>query len=405
MFLCTAVSSAGAQDGNYIINEDFEEFENNSSTYQREQNGWTYYGYRNQNIGYLKIDTYLNPNAQYERLDGYVQSPVFNYTGDALLMFSYIKPSKQETSLTVSIEGGGYFDNDNNNADYKSFNIKIALTLTAHNYYSKTIKIIGATENTTIKFSINNLTPAAIDDVKVIKLGQITLDERYDPSEAITANVSRAVTVQTRRTLKGDIWNTMCLPFHVTTTSLEAALEAALGSDADIELRTYSSYDATTSTMNFAAPASDEAIVTAGTPFLIKVSKNIENPTFNNVTLSQTAAQTITYSDVSFVGTYGPKALATDGTNLFITNTNALAKPSAKNTINGLRAYIVVPKYFNTYNARIALNDGDATAVTTAKTSEIQTHARYNLMGQRVAPSAKGLTIINGKLTLSKTAK
>ena len=233
-----------------------------------------------------------------------------------------------------------------------------------------------------------------VDDVKVIKLGEITLNEENNSSEAIAVNAETSCKVYTVRTLKANIWNTLCLPFDVNMS----VLETALGTGKNIELRTYSNYDAENKVMNF--EVADNATIEAGTPFLIKLNTEKKTPTFNGVIIKNVAAKTIESNGVSFVGTYSPVELNTDGTNLFITIVNELAKPTATgNKMPGLRAYITVPSNFDFNDARLFLDD-EATAINSIGTPKATNSVTlYNLQGQRVERPRSGLYSKNNKLT------
>jgi hypothetical protein len=258
---------------------------------------------------------------------------------------------------------------------------------------SANYKITGITANTRIQFHFNSPQNKTyyyyyIDDVKVIKLGEITLNEEINSSEAITANDGISATVNTVRTLKKDIWNTLCLPFNISKSSLETAWETS------VELREYSSYS--DNTMNFSPATSIEA----GTPFLIKVGKTISNPTFESVTIVNTPAKTIREeTSVKFVGTYSPVDLNTDGTHLFITTSGNVAKPASnQNHMKGLRAYIDVT---NSSGVRLSIED-ETTDIQQIAVSERQPTTLFNLNGQRLQSPKKGLIIKDGKLTFTK---
>ncbi len=391
-----------AQDENVIIDEDFTEFPDKSGSGSiRQHEQWTIAGaYYLTSLTCLKIETFIDPNnSTTTYINGYALSPAFNYAGNVELSFNYIKPGDANTSITISIENGGYIDNVRNDQNQKDSTINI--TGEKHIKHLKPVKIIGATNDTRLRFSINDKKPAAIDDVKVIKLGEITLNESYDPAEAIAANATEEpIDIQTRRTLRAGIWNTLCLPFDVDMKTLESAI----GTERNIELRTYSSYSE--GTMHFTAPEGNA--VSAGTPFLIRFSgEDVTNPTFSGITLSNKTAKTITHDEVSFVGTYTPIDLRTDGTQLFITTANKLARPTdTGKRMSGLRAYITVPSSFVTNNARLAISGNDATPVTAiacdsgSSLSDGSGRADiYNLQGQRLKTASKGLYIIGGRLT------
>ena len=255
---------------------------------------------------------------------------------------------------------------------------------------SKSIKIINATSSSTVKFTTKDLIAVGIDDVVVTKLGEITLNEAIDNDGAIESNNNKTITVNTRRTLRAGIWNTMCLPFDVNMSTMEAAL----GENQNIQMRTY--YDYENNVMKFVGATE----VSAGTPFLVKINSEKENPTFSGVTISNTPAQTVNHNDVKFVGTYSPVDLATNGTDLFITISNTLARPNASpnNRMNGLRAYIQVPSSLAT--TRLALDD-ETTGVDDV-TRIVNNNEIFNLAGQRIGKATKGIHVVNGKLMFVK---
>ena len=292
--------------------------------------------------------------------------------------------------MNISIEGDGTF------SDFTKINsIPITTGSQRETFHNAHYTIVNVSENTSIKFSESDIDHTfVIDNVKVTKIPVISIAESADNHNTIAENDKKLVMVETARTLTGGIWNTLCLPFDVTM----ADMELALGDGQDIQMRTFTGY--ADKVMAF----SEATTVEAGTPFLIKLNTTVKNPTFHGVTVSDVPAKTVEHGGVSFVGTYSPIALATDGTNLFITTRNTLASPGVgTNTMNGLRAYIVVPTDFNPSGARLMMDDGETTAISNlAQSVEAMPQATYDLKGQRVENSRHGLYIVNGKLTLVK---
>ena len=396
LFVCMLSNAALAvEDPNILVNEDFSDFTISQDWTKGSinVNGWEVYRckiYSAASSNVLKIDPYNNE-------DGYARTPSLGYTGDVKLSFMYGRSSssEQHVSLYMNILNGGKFK-DNNSSSKEISDI---------NYYANGFTlgeayIVGATSDTRIEFRGKNHKLYYIDDVKVIKLGEITLNEGMNSSEAIAANNGTSCTVNTVRTLKANIWNTLCLPFDVNMS----VLETALGTGKNIELRTYSNYDAENKVMNF--EVADNSTIEAGTPFLIKLNTlntdNTENTyEFTGVTIKNVAAKTIESNGVSFVGTYSPVELNTDGTHIFITTDNKIAKPlEGKNEMKGLRAYITVPSDFDFNAARLFLDD-EATAINSIGTKKATNNATlYNLQGQRVKRPRSGLYIQNNKLTI-----
>lgn len=388
LLMCGTIASVWADgvDTNYIINEDFEDM---GSGWNLPYNNWTLYGGKaaeiaNTGIKTLKIEDWKG-NI------GYAITPRMNFAGNVLLSFSQGRNATEHPDITITIQGGGVFD------DNKSNTISYSIPNSAlDGLQTVPYKIIGVQSSSKINFSqkkVNEkLYSIYLDDVKIIKLGDLTLNETIDSSEPIEANVGTECAVQTNRTLTGGIWNTMCLPFNVT----KSQLESVLGANQDIQLRTYMGYADKVMTFK---PATE---VAAGTPFLIKLNTTVVNPAFTNVTIVNTPAQSVTYDGVSFVGTYGPVDLQTDGSEMFITKSkNTLSVPAAtSNRMYGMRAFIRVTG--SSGPARIVVGDDETTDLSTAIMAEEQDKKVYDLNGQQVMHPKKGLYIVNNRITFLK---
>lgn len=339
----------------------------------------------------------LKIENQSSTVKGYTNSPSLKYSGDVCLSFKYAKgqnDAPKETGIKLTILNGGKFKENNKNE--KTINVSTGHQRVAF-FEANDIEIIDATPTTRIQFSQATIDRTfVIDDIKVTTvIERITLNESADNSSILSANNNLLKNVQIKRTLTGAIWNTLCLPFDVT----KATMEQALGENQDIQMCTYSSY--ANEVMTFADAT--ETTITAGTPFLIKLNSTVTDPTFQTVIVKNTPAQTIDHGGVKFVGTYSPVTLSTNGTNLFITKTNQIAKPtSAGTTMYGLRAYIDLSGGSSSRPARITFGDDDATTITTTKHSQMPT-TLYDLSGRRKsANSRRGLSIADGRLILTK---
>ncbi len=389
LFVCTLSNVALADENPYCFPfQDFSDFtiKPGWTNGSKKVNGWE--------VLYCKIITSTEYVAlkieDYNNNNGFVRTPAFGYAGDVKFSFKYAKTDKNKiTSVRLKIKNGGKFKETNSETLEIPNVTHNSVGFTTGNY-----DIVGTTTNTQIEFYIANGEFYDIDDVSVTKDG-MTLDESINNASWITGNDDEVRTVKTVRTLNANKWNTLCLPFDVNMS----ILEAALGTGKNIELRTYSNYDATNKVMNF--EVADNSTIEAGTPFLIKLNTEKKTPTFNGVIIKNVAAKTIESNGVSFVGTYSPVELNTDGTNLFITIVNELAKPTATgNKMLGLRAYITVPSNFDFNDARLFLDD-EATAINSIGTKKATNSATlYNLQGQRVEHPHSGLYIKNNKLTI-----
>ncbi|MDD7097222.1 MAG: chitobiase, partial [Prevotella sp.] len=151
--------------------------------------------------------------------------------------------------------------------------------------------------------------------------------------------------------------------------------------------------------------------IEAGKPYLFKPANTVPNPVFEGVTITSADAGSVTVTNTNgnyaFVGTYSKKDMATDQSEVFITTSGKLSYPAeGKNTIKGMRAYIMLPTTANAkaFNLNIG---GEATSIDTIDGGLLNGNATiYNLNGQKMSSDinglAKGLYIVNGKKMIVK---
>lgn len=251
-------------------------------------------------------------------------------------------------------------------------------------------------ENGKVKIEVGNYKPDGVDnkggwfgfgDVRLVRLGNldVTLDEATDNTiEAMPANVTL------KRTFVANKWNTLVLPFAVS----DADVKTAFGADAKIVK--YSNAD--DANINFTTSTKG---IEANVPVLIMpAAVNAENTyTFNSVSIvvADPKADGTSYS---FVGSYKPYNLVNDDYMLYAdkwwkTETGDTYK------IKAFRAYIKA----NTPAAAKQLNlviDGQTTGLKLNTVNGNIEGETYNIAGQRVANSYKGLIIKNGKKIIKK---
>lgn len=221
----------------------------------------------------------------------------------------------------------------------------------------------------------NMLSPVFYDGILPV-VYVIDEDERFVSPNYDIQNA----TIRLKRTLSKDHWNTFVIPVDLP------------GINGDIRKFDY----ADGNTMVF----TDDAQIEAGKPYLVKPYEDIENPVYSNVTLSATSAQNVESDDYAFIGTYSPKELETDKSELFLKSDGNLYYPTADhNQLRGLRAYFKVPAGGNGVRVLIDDNATDiANIITSADWSTASgNHHLYNLNGQRVTAPRKGLYISNGR--------
>ena len=392
LFLC-GITTVGKAQGDIIFEEHFDGIKDkNMGAYINiPLSHWSSYSNCSRSLN----GTQNNPALKIERLDkdkgpeGYATTEALEYNGDVILSFSngYTSGSTP-TEAEIILTGNATFEANSQSS--------IRVNVNSHNTSMTRdyLYIRNLSETTTITFKTTSSIYYAIDDILVVK---DILSENINNSSFISVHKNNITNVKTSRTLKGGIWNTLCLPFNVT----KATMVAALGENQNIQMRTYTNYSQTDNAMNFDAVA-DDATIAAGTPFLIKINSDVINPTFESVTIVDTPAETVGENgSVQFVGTYDPINLNIDGTNLFITTSGSLAKPKDENSnhMKGLRAYITVPAGMNL--ARLTIND-ETTDIQQIALDKEKPTTLYSLNGQRLQTLKKGIIIRDGKLTFIK---
>lgn len=227
-------------------------------------------------------------------------------------------------------------------------------------------------------------------DVRLVRLGNldVTLDEATDNTiEAMPANVTL------KRSFVANKWNTLVLPFAVS----DADVKTTFGADAKVV--EYS--NAEDVNINFTTSTNG---IKANVPVLIMpapAAVNAENTyTFNSVSIVVADTPKADGTSYSFVGSYKPYNLVNDDYMLYAdkwwkTETGDTYK------IKAFRAYIKA----NTPAAAKQLNlviDGQTTGLKLNTVNGNIEGETYNIAGQRVANSYKGLIIKNGKKIIKK---
>lgn len=238
----------------------------------------------------------------------------------------------------------------------------------------------------TIQLASNDYAPA-----------QTYVDNILRETATVSFNSQDNVDVQLERTLSPEHWNTFCVPFTISADVIKEKFGEGT------QVCTFGSMNG--NVMNFAHSTTIEA----GTPYIVKPTKEVVNPSFTGVNIEATAAKKVGADGYFMQGIYSVKTdLTTDGTNLFLGDGNKFYKPSGTTTakMKGLRAFFIVPQGTN-FAALRANIDGATTAIDELTTVvEQPTDNRiYNLQGQFVGTSFEGLHgvyVQNGKKVLVK---
>ena len=223
-----------------------------------------------------------------------------------------------------------------------------------------------------------------------------TLDEKaFDAESTIKGIVGENKTLALNRTFNPSQLYTMCLPFDLS----KDMITEIFGN----ETKVYSYDGYQNGELSFSTVK--EGVLNAGMPFLMRPEYYVEQPTFADVTVKSTTAQTVGGDEWEFCGTFGSYELAADGTQLFLTAGGTLAKPLAESRkMRGFRCYL--KKAAGTANASAQLPsvtiDGETNAIKIAEyAAPTSGTTAYSLSGMKLNAGCKtangGIMIINGK--------
>ena len=217
-----------------------------------------------------------------------------------------------------------------------------------------------------------------------------TIDEGAD-ANAITAGENGTVTIG--RTFNANAWNTLVLPFDLTAEQLAAKFGA------DAKFATYigtSKNSDGTYTLNFQSTTA----LTANTPVFVWGANCDELCEFSGVKVVK-ADPTSTPSDAafSFTGSYDNTTLKAG--DWFISSDNKFYRALGTETMKPMRAVFRPVTAAAAKGLSFSIDGGEATGISaiTADGSIIVNDKApmYNLAGQRVSDSYKGVVIQNGK--------
>lgn len=241
---------------------------------------------------------------------------------------------------------------------------------------------------------------------------------------ALYRNKAKNVTL-TGRKLNGGKWNTLCLPFNLSTldgTPLAGAevreLDFTNSYDADgvidnnVDDDYYTHYDAWEDKLYLYFKQVTD--IKAGKPYIVKPKSLIENPTFNNVQIARSSAF-IESGDVGvfFVGNFDPAPLEKDNSfNLYLGSDNKLYYPGTENfKVNAFRAYFLVDssdagasESDDVRSVFLNFGDDEPSVVRDIDIGQWKTdNVVYDLNGRKVnAPLKKGIYIRNGRKVVIK---
>ena len=335
---------------------------------------------------------YFNePGADKDPIGQWAQWEVTtDHTG--LFLFTMGVASANEQTYKISI-----LDNLDNVLDFSESNpgsgdktIKHYFPLNAGSYFVKV-------ENTR-SFSKGHLTSLVVSEPESASI--VTLDEAATDntswSDKVVAPEAEGplYDVQIIRTIKAGMYNTICLPFEVTSEQVQAIFGT------DVQLRTLASATIEEGDFVLNLNFTNTSSMYPGTPHLIMTSRDIVNPVFTGVKFTRETPASTTKTNANFVGTFIKGTIPASEDNLFMGANNTLYFPTVDTEILGMRGYFVIHDAPAGVIQRARIVEADAPAVTTGiksvevngsvKTIEngqlviIRDGKKYNVMGVRM---------------------
>ena len=262
---------------------------------------------------------------------------------------------------------------------------------------------------------------------------QLTLSDDADNSTAIDNADSKfynKVTLAGRTFYKDGAWNTLCLPFSMDATQIEAS---DLAGATIKEMASTSNLDNNgTLTLNFTpvydgtAFASGFTQIDAGKPYIVKwesASGTVSDPLFSGVAITSTEPTAVKSSDqkVTFVGQYSPFSIVASGATgsnqgnlneiIMLGANNTLGYSQNPRTLKCFRAHFYVKADGGVQAARafvMNFGDGETTGIVSMEDGgwkmEDVNDAWYSIDGRKLngEPTQKGVYIQNGRKIVIK---
>ena len=191
---------------------------------------------------------------------------------------------------------------------------------------------------------------------------------------------------------------TLCLPFDVN----QEQLKTIFGENTE----TYTFSNATTENGEYNVYLSAETgILTAGTPYIIKPSKDVTNPVFNDVTVIASIGKPVTSNQVTFKGILDPSKMTKDNKlQRFLGGNDGLSLlyPNAEAAIYPTRAYFEFP---SASKAKIGFSDETPNGLDKVSAPSFTAKSYFTLDGRMLEnkPTHDGIYIMDGhKVILHK---
>ena len=220
--------------------------------------------------------------------------------------------------------------------------------------------------------------------------------------------------IKMRRALKKDYWNTICLPYSLTSDEISSLF----GSGTKVE--TFSDLEYNSETNSYTMKFSAATEITAGTPYLIKPSKDVSDNIYEikDRTITCTSetyvptgtSQTANNTTLTMQGEYNKRMITpfdvTESENIYVINGDKIYHVNSDVEMKGFHCYFVAKESTTEpsvggsgafSNAKVIHSDGTSTDLRLIDAEATgDTDAVYDLLGRKRDAQTKGLVIKNG---------
>jgi len=212
-----------------------------------------------------------------------------------------------------------------------------SVTLADNSIYKVETDVTDGILSLGVTFSSTSGATLDIDAFTLRRLAEnVTIDESATSLSGFPAEAVNATLV---RTLTANVWQGFSLPFALTAEQIAAS---PLADTEVVELNTALS----------ASPAENDGntlyfsvatAIEAGKPYFVRPAADVVNPTFEDVTITDTEGESVTAGSYSFVAQLYNKDLPTDGTVAYLSTATGHLRRLTSGGISGLRSYLLLP--------------------------------------------------------------
>ena len=165
---------------------------------------------------------------------------------------------------------------------------------------------------------------------------RIALNDAEDNTSVLSANNGQTVDIDLTRSLTNASYNTLCLPFDLSSEQVEATFGAGTSIGQLTSARIKENDELY---LNFSFVNTMEA----GVPYIIQPENNVANPLIENVTIDNTLRPADFEQHVAFKGVFSPKEIEVQSADsysiLLLGANNTLSWPNTTANMKGMRAY------------------------------------------------------------------